>query len=119
MTRTPQIKEAEAHVITSHGADFFGEDRHPLTVLAALARYAEGCLPREERGPLVQLLADLGQSGSVPAVTAAEAAQLLRRLARHRFVKTSAAAHARSLGDAAARAAADGDPWVWRIESAN
>jgi hypothetical protein len=119
MTRTPQIKDAEAHVVTSHGADFFGEDRHPLKALTALAGYAEGCLPRTERGPLVQLLADLGQSGSVPAAQAADVAQLLRRLARHRFVKASAAAHARSLGDAAARAAVDGDPWEWRVEAAN
>lgn len=106
------------HVVTSHGADFFGEDRHPLKVLTSLAGYAEGCLSYAERGPLVQLLKDPGSGGTIPADKAAEVAQLLRRLARHRFVKTSAAAHARALGDAAARAAADGEPWEWRIEAA-
>ncbi|MFJ9822527.1 hypothetical protein ACIRU3_46475 [Streptomyces sp. NPDC101151] len=117
MTRRPQINDPEAHVVTSHGADFFGEDRHPLKALASLAGYAEGCLPYAERGPLVQLLQNPGEGGSIPPARAAEVAQLLLRLARHRFVKASAAAHARALGDAAARAAEDGEPWVWTAEA--
>lgn len=117
MTRKPQINEAEAHVVTSHGADFFGEDRHPLRTLVSLAGYAEGCLSYDERGPLVLLLTNPGAGGTMSPSQAAEIAQALRKLARHRFVKTSAAAHAHALGDAAARAAADGEPWEWRIEA--
>jgi hypothetical protein len=117
MTRTPQIHDPEAHVVTSHGADFFGEDRHPLKALASLAGYAEGCLPSAERGPLVLLLRSPGDGGSMSPSQAAEVGQLLLRLARHRFVKASAAAHARALADAAGRAAADGDRWTWRVES--
>lgn len=117
MTRKPAIHEAEAHVVTSHGADFFGEDRHPLKALASLAGYAEGCLPRDERGQLVLLLTNPDEGETMTPSQAAEMAQLLRKLARHRFVKTSAAAHARALADAAARAAADGEPWKWRVEA--
>jgi hypothetical protein len=118
MTRKPQINDPEAHVVTSHGADFFGEDRHPLKALVSLAGYAEGCLSYAERGPLVLLLNNPGEGGTMPPAQAAEMAQLLLKLARHRFVKASAAAHARALADAAARAAADGDRWEWRIEAA-
>ncbi|MFI9429127.1 hypothetical protein ACIG54_37035 [Streptomyces achromogenes] len=118
MTRRPQITDPQPHVVVSHGADFFGEDRHPLKVLAALAGYAEGCLPSAERGPLVDLLRDPGVGGTIPAAKVPDVAQLLLRLARHRFVKASAAAHARALADAAGRAAAAGDQWVWRVETA-
>lgn len=52
MSRTHQIHAPEAHVAVSHGADFFGEDRHPLKSLTSLAGYAEGCLSRDERGRL-------------------------------------------------------------------
>ena len=65
MTRKPQINDAQAHVVTSHGADFFGEDRHPLKALVSLAGYAEGCLPRDERGPLVLLLTNPGDGGTM------------------------------------------------------
>lgn len=116
MTRKPQINDPEPHVVTSHGADFFGEDRHPLKALASLAGYAEGCLPSAERGPVVLLLQNPGEGGSMSPSQAAEISRLLMRLARHRFVKASAAAHARALADAAGRAAADGEPWVWRVE---
>lgn len=117
MTRRPQINDPEAHAIVSHGADFFGEDRHPLKALASLAGYAEGCLPAAERGPLVQLLKDPGQGGAIPADKTAEVSGLLLRLARHRFVKGPLAAVARALADAAARAAAEGEPWEWRVTS--
>ncbi|MDX3579948.1 hypothetical protein [Streptomyces sp. FL07-04A] len=117
MTRKPQINDAEPHVVTSHGADFFGEDRHPLKALVSLAGYAEGCLSRDERGPLVLLLTNPGEGGTMSPSQAAEIAQLLLKLARHRFVKPSAAAHAHALGSAAARAAADGEPWEWRVET--
>ena len=117
MTRTPQIHDPEPHVVTSHGADFYGEDRHPLKLLASLAGYAEGCLSYVEARPLVQLLKAPGEGGSMPPAWAGEVAPLLLRIARHRFVRGAAAAHARALGDAAARAAAAGEPWVWRVES--
>jgi len=113
---TETVHEAVSHAVVSHGADFFGEDRHSLRLLASLAGYAEGCLPYAERGTLTELLAR-PSDGAVPPAVAAELAPLLHRLARHRFVRSGAAAVARSLGDAAARAAADGEPWVWRIET--
>lgn len=106
------------HIVVSHGADFFGEDRHPLKTLTSLAGYAEGTLTYAERGPLVQLLQNPGDGGTIPADKAAELSELLLKVARHRFVKASAAAHARALADAATRAAADGEPWQWRIEAA-
>ncbi|MEV6810189.1 hypothetical protein [Streptomyces sp. NPDC051132] len=119
MPRNPQIVQPEPHVVVSHGADFFGEDRHPLKVLVSLAGYAEGCLPSDERGPLVDLLRDPGVGGTIPAARVPDVAQLLLRLARHRFVKAGAAAHARALADAAGRAAAAADPWVWRVEQSS
>ncbi|MEV6810219.1 hypothetical protein [Streptomyces sp. NPDC051132] len=116
MTTTTR-QAATRHVVTSHGADFFGEDRHPLKVLASLAGYAEGCLSEAERGPLVDALRDPGAGGTIPADKVAPLAPLLLRLARHRFVRGAAAATARALADAAARAAAADEPWVWRVET--
>jgi hypothetical protein len=118
MTRKPQINDAEPHVVTSHGADFFGEDRHPLKALVSLAGYAEGCLSRDERGPVVLLLSNPGEGGTMSASQAAEVAKLLLKLARHRFVRAKESAVARALADAAERAAAAGEPWEWRIEAA-
>ena len=58
MTRKHAIHDAEAHVVTSHGADFFGEDRHALKSLtssaasapawasSARARHSERCTTR-------------------------------------------------------------------------
>lgn len=109
-------------LITSHGGDFFGEDRHAARLLTSLAGYAEGTLPHTEREHLVQLLraageAPAGTTHTVPADQAAEFAPLLRRVARHRFVKSKVhAAAVALLADAADRAAADGEPWQWRIE---
>ncbi|WP_225829309.1 hypothetical protein [Streptomyces naphthomycinicus] len=117
MTRKPQITDRAPHAIVSHGADFFGEDRHPLKALASLAGYAEGCLSQTERGPLVDLLRDPGHGGSIPPEKARQVAELLLRISRWKFVKPGPSAMARALADAAARAAADGEPWVWRIAS--
>ncbi|MFF5379448.1 DUF7739 domain-containing protein [[Kitasatospora] papulosa] len=117
MTRKHQIHAPEPHVVVSHDADFFGEDRHPLKALASLAGYAEGCLPHDERGPVVLLLTNPGEGGTVTPSQAAEIAVLLLRLARHRFVQTKASAIARALADAATRAAEAGEPWEWRIEA--
>ena len=118
MPRKHAINDPEPHVVTSHGSDFFGQDRHPLKVLASLAGYAEGCLPYDERGPVVLLRTNPGEGGSMSPSQAAEISALLLRLARHRFVKGPVAAVARALADAAARAAAEGEPWEWRVTSA-
>ncbi|GGU67380.1 DUF7739 domain-containing protein [Streptomyces lavendofoliae] len=118
MTRKHAIHEAEAHVVTSHGADFFGEDRHPLKSLTSLAGYAEGCLSRDERGPVVLLLTNPGEGGTMTPSQATEIAALLHKLARHRFVRAKESAVARALADAATLAADAGEPWEWRIEAA-
>ncbi|NEC40138.1 hypothetical protein [Streptomyces rubrogriseus] len=118
MTRKHAINAPEAHVVTSHGADFFGEDRHPLKSLTSLAGYAEGCLSRDERGPVVLLLTNPGEGGTMTPSQAAEVGALLHKLARHRFVRAKESAVARALADAAARAAAAGEPWEWQIEAA-
>ncbi|MCL7370431.1 DUF7739 domain-containing protein [Streptomyces ardesiacus] len=117
MSRTHQIHAPEAHVVVSHGADFFGEDRHPLTSLTSLAGYAEGCLSRDERGPVVLLLTTPGEGGTMTPSQAAEIAVPLLKLARHRFVRARESAVAHALADAAMRAAAVGEPWEWRMES--
>ncbi|QUI36318.1 hypothetical protein H9W91_35755 (plasmid) [Streptomyces alfalfae] len=118
MTRKHAIHEAEAHVVTSHGGDFFGEDRHPLKALTSLAGYAEGCLPHDERGPVVLLLTNPGEGGTMTPGQAAEVAALLHKLARHRFVRAKESAAAQALADAASRAATAGDPWEWCVEAA-
>ncbi|MEU3978303.1 DUF7739 domain-containing protein [Streptomyces bacillaris] len=118
MSRKHAIHAAEAHVVTSHGADFFGEDRHPLTSLTSLAGYAEGCLSQDERGPVVLLLSNPGEGGTMTPGQAAEIAPLLLKLARHRFVRPKESAIAHALAAAAQEAAAAADPWEWRIETA-
>lgn len=105
---------AGAHVIVSHGADFFGQDRYPRKSLTSLAGYAEGVLSHAVRGPLVQLLQHPTEQGISPA-KAGEFAELLLRISRHGWVKAKPSALARSLADAAARAAADGEHWQWRV----
>lgn len=118
MTRTHQIHASEPHVVVSHGADFFGEDRHPLTSLTSLAGYAEGCLSQDERGPVVLLLSSPGEGGTMTPGQAAEIAPLLLKLARHRFVRPKESAIAHALAAAAKEAATAAGPWDWRIENA-
>ncbi|MFK0231397.1 hypothetical protein ACIQUL_37155 [Streptomyces sp. NPDC090303] len=117
MSRTHQIHDPEAHVVVSHGADFFGEDRHPLKSLTSLAGYSEGCLSRDERGPVVLLLTNPGEGGTMTPSQAAEIATLLLKLARHRFVRAKESAVAHALAAAATRAADSGEPWEWRMET--
>ncbi|MGW5003785.1 DUF7739 domain-containing protein [Streptomyces hydrogenans] len=111
------------NIVTSHGGDFFGEDRHPVKLLTSLAGYAEGVLPTDERRLVVALLEAAGQAPvgvvrSIEPTQAAEFAPLFRRIARHRFVKSRAAqAAAELLAAAAARAGADGEPWTWTAET--
>jgi hypothetical protein len=114
---TTTTHEAATHAVVSHGADFFGEDRYSLKSLASLAGYAEGALSYAERKPLVELLQNPGDGGSIQPENAAFVAELLLKVSRHRFVKAKPSALARALADAAARAAAEDEPWVWRIEA--
>ncbi|MGW2485462.1 DUF7739 domain-containing protein [Streptomyces sp. NPDC001571] len=112
---TTTIPVAASHLVTSHGADFFGEDRYTLKSLTSLAAYAEGALPYDERGPLVQLLKTPAEM-DISAEQARLLAALLLRVSRHRFTKPQPSKLARALADAASRAAADGQPWEWRIQ---
>lgn len=108
-------------IVTSHGADFFGEDRHAPKTFVSLAGYAEGVLPAADRAQLVQLLraAGIGEHLAIAPAEAGSLAGQLRQIARHRFVKSKAAAlSAALLADAAARAATDGEAWTWRTEAA-
>lgn len=121
---TTDTSTAARVLVTSHGGDFVGEDRHPARLLASLAGYAEGTLPAADRESLVQLLRDAGQAPigtthTLSAGQAAELAPLLQRIARHRFVKSKVhAAVLALLAAAAERAAFDGEPWQWRIDPA-
>lgn len=107
---------AATHLTTSHGADFFGVDRHPLPLVRKLAEYAYVQLPlgddRKVRD-LLQAPAEL----SIPADEAAEFAPLLLALSHGRGIPKKLSALARLLADAAARAAADGEPWNWSLEA--
>ncbi|MBP5942587.1 hypothetical protein [Streptomyces acidiscabies] len=118
MTRRPAIRDAEASVIVSHGADFFGQDRHSLKQIADLAEYVEASVSYADRltvAPLIKFL-KAPAFGTFPAADAAQLSEHLLRVARNRGIRPAVAALARSLGDAAARAASDGDPWSWTVE---
>lgn len=101
------------HLVVSHGADFFGQDRHPLPAVISLAGYATGTLPAAERHQLVELLEHAADGQTIDPATAAVLADQLLRVSRHRFLPGKASTLARALADAAARAAADGQPWTW------
>ncbi|MEU9595042.1 hypothetical protein AB0D84_35710 [Streptomyces sp. NPDC048193] len=118
MSRKPAIHDAEPSLVVSHGADFFGQDRHPLKGITGLAPYVETSVSYADR-PTIAPLLRLLESPTAQTFPPAEAAQLSERLlkvARDRRIKPAIATLARSLGDAAARAASDGDPWTWVIE---
>ncbi|MEU8886109.1 DUF7739 domain-containing protein [Streptomyces hydrogenans] len=104
-----------SHLIVSHGADFFGQDRHELPALAALAPYVRGTLPVAEYGQLVHLLEHAADGHTIkPAVATVLADQLLR-VSRARSTPTKASRLARLLADSAGRAAADGQSWTWTV----
>ncbi|WP_327167114.1 hypothetical protein [Streptomyces zaomyceticus] len=111
------------HVVTSHGADFFGEDRHPVRTLVSLADYARGSLPAAVRARLVDLLEGAGRmeggtGHTIPAAEVPGLAEQLRTVARARGLRSPRLASAAALlADAAARAAADGEPWTLTIET--
>ncbi|MFJ3184407.1 hypothetical protein ACIPJN_39260 [Streptomyces sp. NPDC086796] len=118
MSRKHAIHDAEPSVIVSHGADFFGQDRHPVKGVRALAPYAETSVSFLERSSIARLV-QLLEDPVAQTFSAAEAAQLseqLLKVSRGRGLKTGLAAIARHLADAGARAAADGESWTWAVE---
>ncbi|MER5820684.1 hypothetical protein [Streptomyces californicus] len=122
MTRKHAIVEAAPSLLVSHGADFFGEDRHPLAAVRALGPYAQNSVPWDDRptiAPLVQLLEDLADRAdrSFPPAEAAQLSEQLLVIARNRRIKPGIATLARALADAAARAAVDSEPWTWSVET--
>ncbi|MGW7268269.1 DUF7739 domain-containing protein [Streptomyces sp. NPDC054842] len=118
MSRKPAIHDAEPHVVTSHGADFFGQDRHPIKALTGLAPYAENSVSYFDRKTIAPLLALLEAPAdrTFPAAEADQLAGQLLKVARARGTKPAVAALARALADAAARAAAAGEEWTWTVE---
>ena len=57
MTRKPAIHDAEPSVVVSHGADFFGVDRHLLKEVTALAAWVENAVPYNDRKLVAPLVA--------------------------------------------------------------
>ncbi|MET9376258.1 hypothetical protein ABZX98_19230 [Streptomyces sp. NPDC002992] len=105
-----------SHMVTSHGADFFGQDRYPLPFVTGLADYVAGVLPYDERGPIVQILKHAAAEGTeFTPDQAAAIGEALMKVARHRFTKPKVAAAVRLLAEAAARAAADAETWTWTL----
>jgi hypothetical protein len=118
MSRRPAIHDAEPSLVVSHGADFFGEDRHLLADMVALAAWVTNSVPYSDRKTVAPLVAALERPEDLtfPAADAARVSEQLLKVSRIRQLKPRASALARALADAAARAAADGEPWVWRVE---
>jgi hypothetical protein len=102
------------HIVTSHGADFFGEDRYTVKQLRELGQHVRGVLPYADYPPLTKVLDDAGDSErEFDTDQAALLAILLRRAASHRALQKKHAGVASLLGQAAARAAGDSEPWTW------
>jgi hypothetical protein len=102
------------HLVTSHGADFFGEDRFPLRTLQQIADYALGTHPRSIADPLAKLLTSAGaQPQHIAPDRAAELAEQLLATARNRYTPPKLAAQIRLLADGAARAAEAREAWTW------
>lgn len=102
------------HITVSHGADFFGEDRFTVKQLRELGQYVRGVLPYDDSPPLTRVLDEAGESErEFGADQAALLAVLLRRAAAHRALQKKHAAVASLLGQSAARAAGDNEPWTW------
>lgn len=110
------------HLVTSHGADFFGVDTHQAKHVRDLAEYARGVLSYDARKSLAPVIQRLESAGTdpeteVPADQAAALASLLATVAGHRHTKPKPAKVARLLAEAAARAAQEGEPWTWTTEA--
>lgn len=101
------------HLIVSHGADFFGQDRHEIPAVTGLAAYAEVVLPATERRELVELLEHAADGQTIEPARAVVLADQLLRISRHKGMGAKPSRLARLLADAAARAAADGQRWTW------
>ncbi|MFI8258912.1 DUF7739 domain-containing protein [Streptomyces filamentosus] len=106
---------------TTHGADFFGVDHHPVQALVSLADYARGCLSAVDREQLVALLEGAarmqpGTTRTIPAAELPALAAQLRTVARSKALRSPRlAATAALLAGAAARAASDSDSWIWTL----
>ncbi|QGZ49980.1 hypothetical protein GPZ77_17805 [Streptomyces sp. QHH-9511] len=104
------------HLVTSHGADFFGHDRYPLPFITGLRDYINGVVPYDERRPLVKLLEHAAAEGAEFTPAQAQAiGEALMKVASHRFTKPKVAAAVRLLAEAAGRAATDGETWDWAL----
>jgi hypothetical protein len=121
MTRRPAIPTAAPSLVVSHGADFFGEDRHLVKDVAALAPWVCTSLAWVDREQTALLAAamEAPENRTFPPAEAAAAAEILLRLSRVRQLRPKPSALARALADAAARAAADGEPWTWTVDTAH
>ncbi|MFD4483404.1 hypothetical protein ACFWPU_45960 [Streptomyces sp. NPDC058471] len=120
MSRKPAIHDAEASVVVSHGADFFGQDRHLLKEVTALAAWVTNSVSYNDRQAVAPLVAAMERPEALtfPAADAARVSEQLLKVSRDRHIKPRASALARALADAAARAAADDEPWEWTVEAA-
>ncbi|MYW65595.1 hypothetical protein GTY65_16240 [Streptomyces sp. SID8379] len=118
MTRKAAIRDAEPHVVVSHGADFFGQDRHPVKSLAELVPYVENSVSYVDRKSVAPLVEQLRAPVDLafPAAEAAELCIQLLKVSRTPRTKPAICSLARSLSDAAERAAADGEPWNWTVD---
>ncbi|RSS50090.1 hypothetical protein [Streptomyces sp. WAC01280] len=101
------------HLVVSHGADFFGQDRHDITAVTGLTAYAEVVLPAAERRELVELLEHAADGQTIEPATAAVLAEQLLRVSRHKGMAAKPSRLARLLADAASRATTDGEAWTW------
>lgn len=119
MSRKPAIHDAEPSIVVSHGADFFGEDRHILKEVVALAPWVTNSVPYNDRQAVAPLVAVMERPEALTfqAADAARVSEQLLKVSRSRGLKPKASALARALADAAGRAAADGEPWEWRVET--
>lgn len=120
MSRRPAIHDAEPSLVVSHGADFFGQDRHLLADVVALAPWVTNAVPYNDRKSVAPLVAAMEgpEALAFPAADAARVSEVLLKVSRDRHLKPRASALARALADAAARAATDGEPWEWAVEAA-
>ncbi|MFF3420955.1 hypothetical protein ACFYW9_40930 [Streptomyces sp. NPDC002698] len=114
------IHDTETHVLISHGADFFGEDRITVKALAGIAAQRPyGLLSWPDCKPLLELLNDPGtEPRTFPPEEAAGFAGQLAALAGCSHLKGKAAVAARLLADAAGRASEAGESWEWQIVTA-
>ncbi|MGW1306511.1 DUF7739 domain-containing protein [Streptomyces sp. NPDC002514] len=115
---TEITRDATNHVVVSHGADFFGEDRYSRKDLASLAPYVSNATSWADHSTVAPLLVllEAPTARTIPAPEAARYAEQLLKASRTRHMKPKWSALARALADAAARAAADGQPWTWTTD---